>query len=100
MYTTCPKCSYERSKTDTVDEGTCPACGIIFSKWMKQQFSSPDAVEDHLSEDVSKKRAEIFNLIIDRVLFLWSRHRIIFYDLSWLGFYYNGFSSKPLPAYG
>ncbi|MGK0298670.1 MAG: hypothetical protein ACI9XC_002293 [Gammaproteobacteria bacterium] len=70
MYTTCPKCSYERSKTDTVDEGTCPACGIIFSKWMKQQFSSPDAVEDHLSEDVSKKRAEIFNLIIDRVLFI------------------------------
>ena len=70
MYTTCPKCSYERGKTDTVDEGTCPACGIIFSKWMKHQFISPDAVVDHSSENVSKKRTKIFNLIIDRILFI------------------------------
>ena len=41
MYTTCPKCKYERKPTDDTNPDTCPACGIIFSKWMKQQFSSP-----------------------------------------------------------
>ena len=42
MYTTCPKCQYERQTTDKTDPDSCPGCGIIFSKWMKQQYSSPD----------------------------------------------------------
>ncbi|MCZ6804244.1 MAG: hypothetical protein O7D86_10010 [Proteobacteria bacterium] len=41
MYTTCPKCKYVRQTTDDSNPDICPACGIIFSKWMKQQFSSP-----------------------------------------------------------
>lgn len=40
MYTTCPKCQYERQAGDDVNPDICPGCGIIFSKWMKQQFSS------------------------------------------------------------
>ncbi len=42
MYTTCPKCKHERQADDKTDPDNCPACGIIFSKWMKQQFSSPE----------------------------------------------------------
>jgi len=42
MYTTCPKCQHERAADDKTDLDTCPGCGIIFSKWMKQQFSSPE----------------------------------------------------------
>ena len=44
MYTTCPKCEHERQAVDNSDLDTCPACGIIFSKWMKQQFSSPETL--------------------------------------------------------
>ncbi|MFT5396122.1 MAG: hypothetical protein ACI85N_001318 [Gammaproteobacteria bacterium] len=43
MYSTCPKCKHERQEDDTANPDTCPACGIIFSKWMKQQFSSPES---------------------------------------------------------
>lgn len=39
MYTTCPKCNHERHPTENTDPDICPACGIIFSKWMKLQFS-------------------------------------------------------------
>ena len=39
MYKKCPKCQYERQPHDPENGETCPACGIIFSKWMKQQFA-------------------------------------------------------------
>jgi hypothetical protein len=42
MYTTCPKCKHERQASDDTHPDTCPACGIIFSKWMKQQFASQE----------------------------------------------------------
>jgi ssDNA-binding Zn-finger/Zn-ribbon topoisomerase 1 len=40
MYTTCPKCKYERQVDEKSNQDICPACGIVFSKWMKQQFST------------------------------------------------------------
>ena len=70
MYTTCPKCSYERREADTTDAGTCPACGIIFSKWMKQQFSSPDTVTKSTSNIVSRKSDDLFDLLINTILFI------------------------------
>ena len=42
MYTTCPKCKHERQAEEKINPDICPACGIIFSKWMKQKFSSPE----------------------------------------------------------
>lgn len=39
MYQTCPKCRYERTDADTADPGICPACGLVFAKWLKQQYS-------------------------------------------------------------
>lgn len=42
MHTTCPKFKHERQSEDNTNPGICPGCGIIFSKWMKQQFSLPD----------------------------------------------------------
>lgn len=40
MYNTCPKCHYQRKPDDNGNPGTCPACGLIFAKWMKQNFST------------------------------------------------------------
>lgn len=38
MYETCPKCGYERKEDDDAPEGQCPACGIVFSKWLSMQL--------------------------------------------------------------
>lgn len=40
MYQTCPKCGYERTGQDNADPGICPACGLIFAKWLKQQYAA------------------------------------------------------------
>lgn len=39
MYKKCPKCGYERTAADTTPEGECPACGLIFSKYLKQRLA-------------------------------------------------------------
>ncbi len=70
MYTTCPKCSYERRETDTADAGTCPACGIIFSKWMKQQFSSPEANTNHKISTASAEHGNLLELFNNTVLYI------------------------------
>jgi len=70
VYTTCPKCSYERRKSDITDAGVCPACGIIFSKWMKQKFSSPDTATKSPNDIVSRKSNDLFNLLINTILFI------------------------------
>ncbi len=41
MYETCPKCQHQRQPDETASPDSCPACGLIFSKWMKSQFSTP-----------------------------------------------------------
>ena len=51
MYETCPKCQHKRQPEDTADTGVCPACGLIFSKWMKQQFAAPSV---EVSSDTDK----------------------------------------------
>jgi hypothetical protein len=48
MYRTCPKCGYKRDAVDTDDIDICPACGLIFSKWMKRQF-------DHLHSSGARR---------------------------------------------
>jgi hypothetical protein len=40
MYQICPKCKYQIQPSDSADPEICPACGIIFSKWMKKQFAA------------------------------------------------------------
>ena len=35
MYSTCPKCSYQRQPADTCSVDKCPGCGLFFRKWLK-----------------------------------------------------------------
>ncbi len=39
IYRKCPKCGHERTPADTAPEGECPACGLIFSKYLKQRLA-------------------------------------------------------------
>lgn len=41
MYTKCPKCGYERQPADAGDPGVCPACGIVFIKWLRTRAGLP-----------------------------------------------------------
>ena len=53
MYKTCPKCGYERRPQDAAPETECPACGLVFSKWLKS------LVADHeLEEAIQAEQAE------------------------------------------
>ncbi len=67
MYNTCPKCQYQRTEQDSTDPDTCPACGIIYSKWLKQQVSSQTPVIDY--EEVSDDR-NIWKRVISSVLYV------------------------------
>ena len=45
MYRTCPKCGHESTASDTSPVADCPACGVIFAKWMSQRFRRDDLVD-------------------------------------------------------
>ncbi len=45
MYKTCPKCGHTRTDDDSSPKEVCPACGLIFKKYLKQQYRAPEAPE-------------------------------------------------------
>ena len=53
MYKTCPKCGHTRTAADKAPEGTCPACGIIFEKWLKSRFRTQHSERPRESSTVS-----------------------------------------------
>jgi hypothetical protein len=42
-YRKCPKCGHERSAAETAPAETCPACGLIFEKYLKTRVAPPAA---------------------------------------------------------
>lgn len=68
MYTTCPKCHHKRKPEETTGPDICPACGIIFSKWMKQQFASPEKHHTEIKTDSST--TGLINIICDLLFFV------------------------------
>ena len=85
MYQICPKCSYERKPDDDGDPDVCPDCGLIFSKWMKQQFAAPPtSVTAKHDED----RTSLIHSVVDTLLYVepetdpvYFYSRLIFYVL-------------------
>jgi hypothetical protein len=41
LYQKCPKCGHERAPAATAPEDACPACGLIFAKYLKAQAAAP-----------------------------------------------------------
>lgn len=39
MYQTCPKCGHTRDPRDPTPPDRCPACGLVFQKWLKMQYA-------------------------------------------------------------
>lgn len=67
MYEICPKCQYQRQPTDSADEGTCPACGIIFSKWLKQKVTPPTQVN---TSNTVPENYSLYRQISNQLLFV------------------------------
>jgi len=45
MTTTCPKCQYRRTAIDSqVHADICPACGIVYAKWLASQNNPGDDI--------------------------------------------------------
>lgn len=38
-YDKCPKCGHERTPAESADEGVCPACGVIFEKYLRARLN-------------------------------------------------------------
>lgn len=38
MYSTCPKCGHRRAPEEPTPADRCPACGLLFDKWLRQRF--------------------------------------------------------------
>jgi len=64
MYTTCPKCKHVRQADESGEPDICPACGIIFSKWMKQQFASSDKPNVHQDDEGTSGSSKLLSVVI------------------------------------
>ncbi|MDX1434214.1 MAG: zinc ribbon domain-containing protein [Gammaproteobacteria bacterium] len=45
MYSTCPKCGHRPAGADLARASACPACGVVFSKWLKQRLRPEAPIE-------------------------------------------------------
>jgi hypothetical protein len=43
MYKKCPECGFERKPDDRSDPGVCPACRLVFAKWVSRTLGSGGA---------------------------------------------------------
>ena len=88
LYTTCPKCRYERQVSDPGSPDTCPACGLVFAKWMKQSYTTETAatvIAPGGSESRVKHIFEILLKVEDRVnpVYFWGRVLLYITVLVW-----------------
>lgn len=63
MYSTCPKCGFQRDMVKPGDKDICPACGLIFSKWMRQQFQ-----HSHLSDTRRSRNPGCHQTLVQRIV--------------------------------
>lgn len=48
---TCPKCAHERRPEDRGDGGICPACGLVFAKWVSRTLGTARLPRDDEATD-------------------------------------------------
>jgi len=67
MYQTCPKCGHVRQPEDRAPAGQCPACGLIFDKWLKQRFraAAPSPLPASNPEPRMGWRERLLPLLLD-----------------------------------
>lgn len=59
MFQTCPKCAHVRTANETNNPGTCPACGLIFAKYLEVKAQQEAALDGRAGSqrDVDSRRS-------------------------------------------
>ena len=92
MYNTCPKCHYQRKPDEQGDIDTCPACGLIFSKWMKQNYATahtesgePAALSPGLRTSYRKLITDLLLHVDENInpVYYWGRVIVYIGMLAW-----------------
>ncbi|MCK9284910.1 MAG: hypothetical protein M0P39_11565 [Rhodocyclaceae bacterium] len=47
----CPKCRHRRTPEETADPGVCPACGLVFAKWLARDSFVPPSLRKRVQDD-------------------------------------------------
>lgn len=51
-FTTCPKCKHVRQEQEReTDPGLCPACGLVFAKWLRRDSFVPPSLQASTEEE-------------------------------------------------
>src|SRR4051812_47564447 len=50
-YRICPKCGHERAPDETATDESCPACGLIFAKYLQARAQSSTFRRAHTKPD-------------------------------------------------
>ncbi|MCC7412600.1 MAG: zinc ribbon domain-containing protein [Gammaproteobacteria bacterium] len=92
MYRICPKCGHQRDAADPGAPDRCPACGIIYAKWLKRQLAvatpAPAAAGggvDVAAGVLGARLRELFLHVPERVnpIEFWARVAVFVGLLAW-----------------
>lgn len=83
MYSTCPKCGYHNAAENVSGIDTCPACGLVFSKYLQNLVAS-EAQASAPSRSESRIRLHPGALLLPTRPGV-GRLEIVIYALIWVG---------------
>lgn len=86
MFSTCPKCGHVRGAADSGDPGICPACGLVFAKWIRRSSFVPpstrEAAENERNDDSLSSR--LWQLpTVPSSTELWTRAGLVLLLAAW-----------------
>ncbi len=88
MYNTCPKCGYTRRPDEAASPSQCPACGVIYAKWLKSRYRDerrPENSQDQtgISESLRERLAATLLVPRDDGRLEWSGRVLVLLLLGW-----------------
>lgn len=93
MYSSCPKCEYEIPPQDLSAQEICPACGLVFAKWLQRQVMDQDSMlakQSRTSRTRTSSRSKLTGLFMPQRKPR-SKSELAVYALIWAGLLWFGF---------
>lgn len=92
QFKTCPKCQHQRTAEETTDPGVCPACGLIFAKWVARSSFVPPSRKRNEDDDTEEADASLAARLVARLgyvpdkvdpLSFWGRVAVLVLMVLW-----------------
>ena len=93
MYSTCPKCKHEIAALQSDAQEICPACGLVFAKWLRRQVMDEDSLvasQARTSRTRSSPRSALAGFFMPQRKPR-SKSELAVYALIWAGLLWFGF---------